>query len=425
LSRLKVTLLGLMARLPPALQLREFRLVWFAMLAGSFATQMVAVAVGWQVYSLHHRPLDLGLIGLAEFLPLPLLALPAGALADRFSRRLIFAISVLIELAVALLLLVVSATGVHALWPYLALAAMTGIAGAIGSPAARAIPPSLVPTEHLASAMALRSVAGQIAVVSGPAVGGFLFVLSSQVVYAVATVLFAASFLCVVSLRQPGFAAGETVAGAPAPRLAALLGGIRLIRRTPTLLGAITLDLFAVLFGGAVALLPVFAQSVLHTGPIGLGILRSAPAVGALTAAAMLTRRPLGRHAGRTLLVVVGVFGVSIVTFGLSHSFVLSLVALGVSGFADAISVNIRATTVALVTPDALRGRVTAVEMVFISASNELGAFESGLAASLVGTVPAVVAGGIATIFLALIWPRLFPSIATIDRMEDLRPVAA
>ena len=287
------------------------------------------------------------------------------------------------------------------------------------------MPPSLVPTEHLPSAMALRSIAAQIAVVAGPAIGGLLFTFSPQLVYGVAVVLFAGGLVCIVALRSPGVAVAEADVGGPAPRLATLLGGIRLIRRTPMLLGAITLDLFAVLLGGAVALLPVFAQSVLHTGPVGLGVLRSAPAVGALSAAAILARRPLGRHAGRTLLLVVGIFGVSMVVFGLSRSFWLSLVALAVGGFADMFSVNIRSTTVALVTPDALRGRVTAVELVFISASNELGAFESGLAASLIGTVPAVVAGGIATIVLALIWPRLFPSVATIDRLEDLRPVAA
>jgi MFS family permease len=413
-----------LARVPSALHLREFRKLWLATLATSFATQMIAVAVGWQVYSLHHRPLDLGLIGLAEFLPLPLLALPAGALADRFSRRLIFALSVLLELTVAALLLVVTAAGVHALWPYVSLAALTGVSAAIGSPAQRALPPSLVPTEHLASAMALRSMAGQIAVVAGPAAGGLIFAISPVAVFAVAVALFAAATGCVVALRSAGIVEAEEVGG-PAPRLAALLGGIRLVRRTPTLLGAITLDLFAVLFGGAVALLPVFAQSILHTGPVGLGILRSSPAVGALAAGAILARRPLGGHAGRTLLVVVAVFGLSMVVFGLSHSFLLSLAALAVSGFADMISVNIRSTTVALVTPDALRGRVTAVEMVFIGASNELGAFESGLAASLLGTVPAVVAGGVATIVLALVWQKLFPSIATIDRLEDLRPVTA
>jgi MFS family permease len=187
-------------------------------------------------------------------------------------------------------------------------------------------------------------------------------------------------------------------------------------------LGAIMLDLFAVLFGGAVALLPVFAREILHTGPVGLGVLRSAAAVGAVIAGVVLVRRPLHGNAGRTLLVVVAVFGASMIVFGLSRWFALSVVALAVSGFADMVSMNIRSTTVALATPDEVRGRVNAVEMVFISASNELGAFESGLAASLVGTVPAVVAGGVLTILIAAVWPRFFPSLARIDRLEDLRP---
>ena len=192
------------------------------------------------------------------------------------------------------------------------------------------------------------------------------------------------------------------------------------VRRTPVLLGAISLDLVAVLFGGAVALLPLFARDILEVGPVGLGILRSAPAVGALIAGIMLTRRPLGDHAGRTLLIVVSVFGGSMIVFGLSHSFALSFGALAVGGFSDMISMNIRATITALATPDALRGRVNAVEMVFISASNELGAFESGAAAALVGAVPAVVIGGTVTIVCALLWPRLFPDMARIDRLESL-----
>jgi hypothetical protein len=222
-------------------------------------------------------------------------------------------------------------------------------------------------------------------------------------------------------MRTSG-AVEQTEVGEPPPRLQSLLAGIRFVRRTPVLLGAITLDLFAVLFGGAVALLPVFARSVLHTGPVGLGLLRSAPAVGALIAGVILARRPLQGHAGRTLLVVVGIFGVSMVVFGLSTSFLLSAAALAVSGFADMFSMNIRSTTVALATPDALRGRVNAVEMVFISASNELGAFESGVAASLIGAVPAVVLGGVATIALAAVWAKVFPPLARIDRLEELRP---
>jgi hypothetical protein len=218
-------------------------------------------------------------------------------------------------------------------------------------------------------------------------------------------------------VREPRAAAPDD---APAVRLDNLLAGARFIRRTPVLLGAITLDLFAVLFGGAVALLPLFARSVLDTGPIGLGILRTAPAVGALAAGILITRRPLGGRVGRTLLLVVAAFGASMVVFGLSHSFALSLGALAVSGFVDMISMNIRSTTLALATPNELRGRVLAIEMVFLSASNELGAFESGVAAALLGATTAVVAGGVLTIGLAAMWPFLFPALASIDRFEDV-----
>jgi MFS family permease len=409
--------------LPPVFRLRDYRLLWLAMLASTLGNQMMAVAIGWQVYAIHHRPLDLGLIGLAEFVPLPLLALPAGQLADRLSRRLVFAASLVLEIGVAAMLLVVTIAGASSLWPFLALAGATGVAGAIGSPAARALPTAVVPTELLAAAMALRSMGGQAAVIAGPAVGGILFAIRPELVYAIAVGIGVFALVAALAIRTSGSVARSELAEPP-PRLESLLAGIRFVRRTPVLLGAITLDLFAVLFGGAVALLPVFAVSVLHVGPTGLGILRSTPAIGALVAGAILTRRPLHGNAGRTLLVVVGVFGVSMVVFGLSHVFLLSAAALAVSGFADMISMNIRSTTVALATPDALRGRVNAVEMVFISASNELGAFESGVAAALVGAVPAVVVGGLATVALAAVWAKVFPALAKIDRLEELRPAA-
>jgi len=383
---------------------------------------MVAVAVGWQVYAIHHDPFDLGLVGLAEFLPLPLLALPAGQLADRLSRRLALAISLVASLVVTAGLLAVTVAAPQALWAFLVLAFLSGVALAIGSPAARAMTPELVPVELLGSAMALRSIAAQIGVVVGPAVGGLLFALRPESVYVVSLAFLGVSLGCTIALHRAG---GWVPPGDEAPGLAHLLGGIRFLRRSRIVLGAILLDLFAVLFGGAVALLPVFAKTILHTGPVGLGVLRSAPAVGALAAGAWLTRHPTSRHAGATLLAVVMLFGGSMVVFGLSTSFPLSLVALGVSGFADMISVNIRSTTVALATPDELRGRVNAVEMVFISASNQLGAFESGVAAALVGAVPAVVGGGIATIAIAAVWWRLFPSLARLDRVEQLRPEPA
>jgi predicted MFS family arabinose efflux permease len=385
---------------------------------------MVAVAVGWQVYNINRDPLDLGLIGLAEFLPLPLLALPAGQLADRFSRRFVFAASLLGNTLVTALLLVVSAAGATTLWPFLALAATSGAATAIGTPAARALPPTLVPVELVSSAMAFRSIAFQVAIVGGPALGGILFAISPELDYAVAIGMFLVGFACMLAVAEPQTEAltePERNGGAGFR----LLAGIRFMRATPTVLGAITLDLFAVLFGGAAALLPLFARDILHTGPVGLGVLRSAPAVGALAAGIMLARRPLRGKAGLTLLIVVAIFGASTVVFGLSRSLPLSLAALAVAGFADMISMNIRSTTVALATPDALRGRVVAVEMVFISASNELGAFESGVAAAILGATTAVVAGGIATIALAAVWLRLFPSLAKIDRMEDLTPDVA
>jgi MFS family permease len=217
-------------------------------------------------------------------------------------------------------------------------------------------------------------------------------------------------------LRPSGEAAAE------APTVDGALEGLRFVRRTPVLLGAILLDLLAVLFGGAVALLPVFARSILHVGPAGLGVLRAAPAVGALLGAVFITRHPITGRAGRTLLVAVGLYGASIVVFGLSRVFVISLLALAFGGFVDLYSMNIRSTTVALASPDRLRGRVNAVEMVFISASNQLGAFESGLAAFLVGTVPAVVGGGIVTMLIAVSWKRFFPALANVDRLEDLQP---
>ncbi len=406
-------------KLPVVLQQRDFSFFWVALLAGGFAGRMVVVAVGWQVYAINESAFDLGLIGLAEFLPLPLLALPAGQLADRFRRKYVMAASLVMDAIVTALLLVVTINGANVLWPYLVLAAASGVSVAVGAPASRALPPTLVSVDLLASAVAYRSIAFQTATIVGPAIGGVLFAIQPELVYAIAVGLFGVSLLCLVPVTER---TEERVLGALESSWEQLLAGLRFVRRTPVLLGAISLDLVAVLFGGAMALLPLYAKSILDTGPVGLGILRSAPAVGSLAGAIILARRPLGRHAGRTLLIVVAVFGAANIVFGLSTWFPLSFAALVVAGFADMFSMNIRSMIAALATPDELRGRVNAVEMVFISASNELGAFESGMAAALIGAVPAVVLGGAVTVGVAALWGRLFPALRAIDRLEQLTP---
>jgi MFS family permease len=401
--------------LPPALLHPDFRRLWASLLCSGLAMQMAQVAIGWQVYSIHGSAFDLGLIGLFEFVPVLLLALPAGSLADRIPRVTILIVQGFADAAVIALLLLVTLHGAHQLWEFLALAALTGTLSALGSPAGRSLVPELVDSDLLTGALALRSIAGQVGTIGGPALGGLLFAIRPEAVYSVGAVLLVVSSLILIPVTRP-----EAVprSGSEPPRLEALFAGIRFIRSTPIILGAITLDLFAVLFGGAVALLPLFAKSILHTGPFGLGVLRSMVAVGALVAGIRLAHKPLGGRAGRTLLVVVGAFGVCMVVFGLSHWFWLSAIALAVSGFVDMFSMNIRQTTVALATPNHVLGRVTAVENVFIGASNELGAFESGAAAALLGAVPAVVAGGALTVALALVWSKVFPDLANVDELS-------
>ena len=396
---------------------RDFALYVVATVATAFAIEMSFVAIGWQVYEIHRDPLDLGLVGLAMFVPLPLLALPAGHLADRYPRRTILAISVAVDAVVAVGLLAVTRSGADETWPFFVLAFGTGVASAVGAPAGRAMTPSLVPQEILVRALAQRSVAFQLSVIVAPALGGLLFAIQPELVYIASVGFSLLALLAVLALRS-----GREGVGGESPDLASLLGGVRLVRRTPVLFGAISLDLFAVLFGGAVALLPVFAKDILEVGPAGLGVLRAAPAVGALLAAIILVRRPIHRHAGGTLLTVVALYGVTMLVFGLSETMWLSLLALAAGGAVDMVSMVLRQTILPLVTPDELRGRVNAVEMVFISASNELGAFESGVAAALVGAVPAVVIGGVLTIGVALAWTRFFPDLRRVDRLDELRP---
>jgi MFS family permease len=404
-------------RLPPALHVRSFTLLWTSSLANGLALQMLVVAIGWQVYTIHNNPLDLGLVGLAEFLPLPILALPAGQLADRFPRRTIVAVGLVIQAAIAVLLVVITLNGAKQLWPFLTIGLIAGIASALTNPAGRALTPEIVSAELLPGAVALRSVATQIGIVVGPAIGGLIFAVEPVAVYITAAALFLLAVATILGVSSVG-------AAAPAMELTweSLSAGVGFIVRTRMLLGAISLDLVAVLLGDSIALAPVFARTILDIGPVGLGLLRAAPSAGALTAGIILARRPLKYRAGPTLLVVVAVFGAMMIVFGLSRSLPLSLAALAVSGFADMISMNIRSTTVLLVTPHELQGRVSAVEWVFISASNELGAFESGAVASLLGTVTAVVAGGVVMIGCAASWGRFFPELAHMGRLEELQP---
>ena len=408
-------------RLPPALRIRDFALLWSALLTNGLASQMLAVAIGWQVYEIHHNPFDLGLVGLMEFLPLPVLALPAGSIADRLPRRAVTAVSYVATIAIAVALVFVTLAGAKTLAPFLVLAVVAGVASVIGNPAARAITREIVPDEMLPSAMALRTLAGQAGVIAGPALGGLIFSVEPVAVYITAAALLAASLTAILLMRP---AAVSYVTTEPVG-WDSLVGGVKFIWRTRMLLGAIGLDLVAVLLGDAIALAPVFAASILHTGPIGLGLLRTSPAAGALLAALLLTRRPLPYRAGPTLLVVVAGFGAGTIVFGLSRWLPVSMAALAVAGFLDMISMNIRITSVAILTPPQLQGRVAAVEWVFISASNELGAFWSGSFARLAGTVPSVVAGGAAMIAVAGSWTRLFPALSRMGKLDDLEAAKA
>jgi MFS family permease len=399
---------------------RDFALFWVSLVTESFALQMSFVAIGWQVYSVRENPLDLGLVGLAEFLPLLLFALPAGQLADRVPRRSLLAVMMAMNVVVLGGLLAVTVSGADRVWPFFALAFLQGVGSAIGAPAGRALTPSLVPEEILVTALAQRSIAFQLSAVVAPAIGGLLFAIQAELVYGVSIGLSLVALVCVLAIHSGRAAAAEGAAS-----LDEVLAGVRLIRRTNVLLGAISLDLFAVLLGGAVALLPIFAKDILEVGPTGLGLLRASPAVGSLVTALLIARYPIRRRAGPKLFLVVAGFGICMVAFGLSRQLWLSMLALAVGAGLDMVSVVLRQTILPLVTPDELRGRVNAVEMVFISASNELGAFESGVAAALIGAVPAVVAGGIATVVVAGLWWKLFPALARVDRLDELRPVSA
>jgi MFS family permease len=402
-------------RRPPALAHRDFRRFLGARFVIAVATQMLVVAVGFQVYAVTRSAFDLGLIGLSQFLPFVILVLPAGHLADAYDRRRILALTTTTLGLVAAGLAAVSIIGLHDAGPVLVLMGIFGAARAFGGPSSQSLVPNLVPHADFANAIALSSSTLQVATIVGPAVGGLLLLFGPAAVYLVVTALLAVATVLVLSLR--GGARGD-VAREPIS-VASLLSGVRFVRSRPIVLGSISLDLFAVLFGGATALLPIYAADILHVGPTGLGILRAGPAVGAAACAAILSAHAIDGCVGRWLLGGVAAFGVGTIVFALSRSFVLSLAALIVMGAVDMVSVFIRHLLVQLATPDAIRGRVSAVNSVFINASNELGEFESGLTASWWGPVIAAVVGGLATIAVAITWGIVFPVLRRVDRFPQ------
>ena len=374
---------------------------------------MQSVAIGWQVYELTGSAFALGLVGLAQFLPIALLTLAVGHVADRYDRRRIVAACQLVEAAGAVLLTAGIATGQLGVNGIFGVVVLLGAARAFESPTLSALMPGLVGEARLQQASAWSASANQTATIIGPAFGGVLFAIAAPAPFALAAALFLAAATSVLLIRTTG----PVAARAPAT-LRSVFSGLHFIWGHPAVLGAISLDLFAVLLGGATALLPIYARDILHTGSWGLGVLRAAPAVGALAMSLVLARRPLRRGAGRLMFGAVAVFGLATVVFALSRSLPLSVAALVVLGAADVVSVVIRFALVQMRTPDEMRGRVSAVNMLFIGTSNQLGEFESGTTAALLGTVPATVLGGVATIGVALLWMRLFPSLRDVDDLK-------
>jgi MFS family permease len=395
---------------------RAFALFWTARVCSMLAIQMQVVAVGWQIYDMTSNPLDLGLVGLFQFLPSLALALFAGHVVDSHDRKGILFGALTTEcVAVAGLF---AATLVGALSPtaIFATVALIGVAKAFEGPANQALLSAMVPLEDLPNAVAWQSSGVQVAQISGPALGGLLYIAGPAVVYGVSAAMLLVAVLLILATRpRPVTMVRRSMSWST------LLAGAAFIRSRPEILGAISLDLFAVLLGGATALLPIYARDILHVGPWGLGLLRSAPALGALVMAVAITRWGVQRHAGRWMLIAVAGFGVATILFGLSADPVLSFIALLAVGATDQVSMFVRQTLIQLSTPDDMRGRVGAVASLFIGASNQLGEFESGAAAAAIGAVPAVVAGGVGAVGLAVVWAWRFPALRQIDRLSDTK----
>ncbi|MBZ9750801.1 MFS transporter [Deinococcus sp. HMF7604] len=401
------------------LQYPEFRAMLVAAVTSTLAGRAVALTVAYQLYQLTKDPLTLGLLGLVEAIPALSLALLGGVVADRSDRRRILLLTIGVEVTcAALFALYAPHAGVGGIWPLLALIFMLGVARGFSDPALPAFQAQVVPRELLLRASAWRSSAWQAAAIIGPALGGVLYAsVGAQGAYLVACVLFVVSLGCVAFVKskgRPAFTPGE-------PFMQSVKAGLAFVVQRQVLVGSMALDLFSVLFGGAVALLPIFASDILRTGPTGLGLLVAAPSVGSLAVTLLATRRPPGQGAGRTLLVSVAGFGLSIIVFGLSQNLALSVAALIAAGVFDGISMVIRSATLQLKTPDHMRGRVNAVSGMFIGASNELGAFESGVAARLLGTARSVWLGGVVTLVVVAATTLLAPELRAmnLDDIED------
>ena len=401
------------------LQHRPFVQFWLARVSTTMAYQMLVVAIGWQLYELTGNPLDLGLVGLVQFIPGILLVLVIGQVTDRYDRRAILSTCQAVESVTAAALLTAAIWGVISRELILGAAFVLGAARAFELTAMQTIVPSLVPLPLVPRAVAGSATANQSATIIGPAIGGFVYAASPLVVYGTCCVLFVLAGLLVLRIRI------ERSAPAREPfTLSVFFAGFGFIRRSPIILGAISLDLFAVLLGGATALLPVFARDIHAAGPWALGLLRAAPAVGALGMAIVLTRWSFERNAGRIMFASVAAYGVATIVFALSGTFAIALAALVVLGASDMVSVVIRMTLVQLGTPDEMRGRVTSVNALFIGASNQLGEFRAGAAAAWFGTVPTVLFGGIGTLVIVALWMWLFPPLVRIDRLEQVKPAA-
>jgi MFS family permease len=406
------------ARPLAALRYRDFAVYAAARFCVTLCWQMMNVGVGWQVYALTHDPLDLGLVGLAQFLPFVVLVLPAGHTADRGDRRRVLLYAYGVSAVCLAVLTGATLLGNHHVWPVFLALVLSGASRAYWMPASQAMTPNLVPPDALANAIAINAALLQIGIVAGPALGGVLYLLGASVVYGTCLALLLGALVLIATMKPVRPAASTDSSFSST----SVLTGLRFVMQRRVVLGAISLDLFAVLFGGATALLPIYASDVLHIGPAGLGLLRTAPGVGAALIGLGLAVRPIERYVGRWLFSGVAAFGVATVVFGVSTDFPLSLLALTVLGAGDMLSVYIRQILVQLETPDAIRGRVSAVSSMFIGSSNTLGELESGVTASWFGTIPAVVVGGVATLAVVGSYLKLFPELRRMDRFRREPP---